>query len=126
MAKEICAVALLVLILATMLINIWYLDGLVSEILEYVDRSEELSEAQDYSSAAAELETAVSRWREYDGYTHIFIRHSELDNTVEAFYAVLGDLYAGEGDKAAASFELLRERLKSTADMERVTIGSIF
>lgn len=39
----------------------------------------------DSKSAAETLDKAIEHWLTLDGYTHIFIRHSEINSTTEAF-----------------------------------------
>ena len=61
-----------------------------------------------------------------EGYTHIFIRHSEIDSTTDAFFELMSDVRSGDAESAAGSYEKLLAHLSSLYTMERVTLGSIF
>ena len=61
-----------------------------------------------------------------DGYTHIFIRHSEINSTTEAFFQFRSDIGSGDADAAEGSYGLLSETLRSIMTMEQISLGSIF
>ena len=126
MKKTYAAAALLFLLLAGALINLWYLDGFIAGLVGQVDVSRTCAEDGDYAAAEHELRRAIGTWNGADGYTHVFIRHSEIDSTTDAFYELLSDIVAGDGDSAVGSFEKLTAHLTSIATMEHVTFGSIF
>jgi hypothetical protein len=126
MKKTYFAIALLLLLLAATLVNVWYLDGFISDLVGYVDTSRTYVEAEDYDGAERKLRQAIDEWNGADGYTHVLIRHSEIDSTTDAFYELLSDIVSGDGDSAVGSFEKLTAHLTSIATMEYVTFGSIF
>ena len=101
------ALALLVLIFIGTLINIHYLDGFVDELESYVIESGEHADAGDYQAAERSLRQAIDLWNGSDGYTHVFIRHSEINSTSDAFYELLGDILDENADSAAAGREKL-------------------
>ena len=72
------------------------------------------------------LSKAADEWLGTDGYTHIFIRHSEIDSTTDAFFELMSDVRSGDAESAAGSYEKLLAHLSSLYTMERVTLGSIF
>ena len=61
-----------------------------------------------------------------DSYTHIFIRHPEIDSTTDAFYELLDSVSAGDIKTTQGAFEKVEAHLASIAGMEHITIGSIF
>lgn len=126
MRKMYLGILVLAVMLAAVLYNVSYLDRRIGGLTEQVDRAEALAEGGDFAGAARELEEAISQWNGMDGYTHIFIRHSEIDGTTDAFYEYLSDLLAEEGGSARGSCGKLRAHLTSIAGMEHVTFGSIF
>ena len=65
-------------------------------------------------------------WLGADGYTHIFIRHSEIDSTTDAFFELMSDVRSGDAQSASGAYEKLAAHLDSLYTMERVTLGSIF
>lgn len=83
-------------------------------------------EAGQFELAEQELENAAQDWLGADGYTHIFIRHSEIDSTTDAFFELMSDVRSGDAQSASGAYEKLAAHLDSLYTMERVTLGSIF
>lgn len=73
-----------------------------------------------------QLDTAIEHWLNLDGYTHIFIRHSEINSTTDAFYGFRSDVGSGDADAANGSYGLLKETLLSLMTMEQISLGSVF
>lgn len=124
--KELAAGALLAALIAASFVNISYLEGFITSLSARVSLSRSFCEAGDFENAEAALRGAVDAWTSADGYTHIFIRHSEIDAAADAFYDVLGALAEGEAGAAEGAYEKLSTRLAGLYTMERVTLGSIF
>lgn len=78
------------------------------------------------SSRSRSWEKAAQDWLGADGYTHIFIRHSEIDSTTDAFFELMSDVRSGDAQSASGAYEKLAAHLDSLYTMERVTLGSIF
>ena len=126
MKQEIAAIVILLLLLFGSLVNIRYLDSDTEEMCSLMDEAMDFARAGDLASAVEKAEAAANYWAELDGYTHIFIRHPEIDATTDAFCELLGELYAGDVDEAQGAHLKLRERLLSMARMEHITFGSVF
>ena len=126
MNKAFWAGAILLAILAATLLNIRHLDTLTGELLSLTEVSQAYAEADDYSQAVSSAEQAARLWAENDGYTHVLVRHTEIDSTTDAFYELLSDLHAQDKLSARGSFEKLRAHLTSIASMEHISFGSIF
>jgi hypothetical protein len=124
--KTIVATVILVLLLVGTLFNIRCLDGYIGQMQGYVGDAQSSAETGDFDGAVASLRQAVDLWNSIDGYTHIFIRHSEIDSASDAFYELLGDLYARDADTARGSFEKVLYHLESISKIEHLTLGSIF
>ena len=124
MNRELAAGALLLLLMAGAWWNIRAVDRLTGELLAGLDASQAADEQGDHLAAQAALDKALNRWLEADSYTHIFIRHAEIDSTADAFYELQAQLLAGEGDSSAA-FDKLRYHLDSIQRMEHPSLGSI-
>ena len=124
MKRELAAGALLLLLMAGAWWNIRAVDALTGDILAGLDTSQAAEEKGDYLAAQAALAKALNRWLEADSYTHIFIRHGEIDSTADAFYELQAQLLAGEGNSSAA-FDKLRYQLDSIQRMEHPSLGSI-
>lgn len=124
MKRELAAGVLLLLLMAGAWWNIRAVDTLTGDILAGLDISQAAEEQGDHLTAQAALDKALNRWLEADSYTHIFIRHAEIDSTADAFYELQAQLLAGEGDSSAA-FDKLRYHLDSIQRMEHPSLGSI-
>jgi len=126
MRKMIFASVLLALIFAGALLNLRYLNHYIGELQGDIAESRKSAEAGDLSGAEEKLWEAIDRWKAAEGYTHIFIRHSELDSATDAFYELLRDLYARDVQSAMGSYEKVMAHLSSIDNIERVRLGSIF
>ena len=125
MKKEIIALSLLVLLFAASLFNIWYFDRLCMDIAGEVNASSDALERGDMDAAQEHLNSALHTWLDADSYTHIFIRHPEIDSTADAFYE-LGQELAGEnGESCRAAYDKLLYHLESIRTMEHLRFGSI-
>lgn len=124
MKRELAAGALLLLLMAGAWWNIHAVDTLTGEIMGDLDASQTAGEQGDHLAAQAALDKALNRWLEADSYTHIFIRHAEIDSTADAFYELQAQLLAGEGDSSAA-YDKLRYHLDSIHRMEHPSLGSV-
>lgn len=126
MKKEIAAAALLLLLFAGVLINIRVVEVIFSSLIDEVDAAYESLENGDIRTASEQLDASVEHWLMLDGYTHIFIRHSEINSTTDAFYGFKSDLVTGDAAAAAGSYALLKETLGSLITMEQLSLGSVF
>ncbi len=126
MKKEIAAALLLLLLFAGTLVNIRVNDGLIAELEDTVDRAYIAAQNGDWDSAKKGVEAACRRWESLDGYTHVFIRHSEIGTTTDALYSMLSSVCAEDIGDLRGSYGLLRAQLRSLSEMEHISIGSIF
>lgn len=126
MKKEIVAGALLILLFAGVLINIRVTERMVRSLTDEVTEAYKSAVSGDFDSAMQQIDAAAEHWLSLDGYTHIFIRHSEINSTTEAFFQLKTDIYAEDAGAAAGSYGLLKETLNSLMTMEQISIGSIF
>lgn len=126
MKKEIVAALLLLLIFSGVLINIRINERIVSSLINEVDMSYENLKNGNEDKAMQQLDTAIEHWLNLDGYTHIFIRHSEINSTTDAFYGFRSDVGSGDADSAEGSYGLLKETLLSLMTMEQISLGSVF
>lgn len=126
MKKEIISALLLLLIFSGVLINIRINERIVSSLINEVDMSYENLKNGNEDKAMQQLDTAIEHWLSLDGYTHIFIRHSEINSTTDAFYGFRSDVGSGDADAANGSYGLLKETLLSLMTMEQISLGSVF
>lgn len=126
MKKEIISALLLLLIFSGVLVNIRINERIVSSLINEVDMSYENLKNGNEDKAMQQLDTAIEHWLDLDGYTHIFIRHSEINSTTDAFYGFRSDVGSGDADAANGSYGLLKETLLSLMTMEQISLGSVF
>ena len=126
MKKEIISALLLLLIFSGVLVNIRINERIVSSLINEVDMSYENLKNGNKGKAMQQLDTAIEHWLNLDGYTHIFIRHSEINSTTDAFYGFRSDVGSGDADAANGSYGLLKETLLSLMTMEQISLGSVF
>ena len=124
MKKEIIALSLLVLLFAASLFNIWYFDRLCMDIAGEVNASSDALERGDMEAAQEHLNSALHTWLDADSYTHIFIRHPEIDSTADAFYE-LGQALEENSESCRAAYAKLLYHLESIRTMEHLRFGSI-
>lgn len=124
--KELIALLLLALLLGGALLNIEHLEDFTTELTESLDESRESAEAGDWDAAEAKLRGAIESWNRADGYTHIFIRHAEIDGVSDSLYELLSEVLAQDMGAAAGAYEKAIAHLESIYTMERVSVGSVF
>mgnify|MGYP003207552330 CR=1 FL=1 len=126
MKRELTAGIVLLLLAVGSWLNLNYLRNFTGSLTETLELSRAYCESEQYELAESELEKASDTWLAADGYTHIFIRHSEIDSTTDAFFELMSDVRSQDAQSAAGSYEKLLAHLSSLYTMERVTLGSIF
>lgn len=126
MKKEIISALLLLLIFSGVLVNIRINERIVSSLINEIDMSYENLKNGNEDKAMQQLDIAIEHWLNLDGYTHIFIRHSEINSTTDAFYGFRSDVGSGDADAANGSYGLLKETLLSLMTMEQISLGSVF
>lgn len=126
MKKEIISLTILLLVFAGTLINIKVNDHLIEELEIEVQSAYSALSSGDFAKAEASIDAVTEHWLRLDGYTHIFIRHSEISSTTEAFFNFMSDVKSADADSAKGSYGLLMAQLDSLKTMEHISIGSIF
>lgn len=126
MKKEIIALTLLILLFLGSLYNIRVMDSMVETLESGVQSSFDAAQNNDFEKAALLIDEAAGDWLSRDGYTHIFIRHTEIDSTTDAFFEFMTDISAKDADSAVGSYGKLMAHLDSLKTMEHISFGSIF
>ena len=125
MKREIVAAALLLLMFAASIFNISHLDRLVGAVEAELGTAERYAAEGDFTKSLAALDRARRSWDGARSYTHIFIRHPEIDAVSDAFHAAESELSGGNTQSAGAALRLLRYHLDSIREMEQLRPGSI-
>lgn len=126
MKKEMAALAVLLLLFAGSMYNYHYLENLTEEIRKNVVLSYESMTLGNTEKARESLESAIDRWQDAEGYTHIFIRHSEIDSTSEAMFTALSCIGEADAEEYCGAYRHLLYRLDDLLHMEKINPGSIF
>ena len=125
MKKEFFAIITIVALVIGSIINIIHLKDLVNTMSHHITNSISAYNQNDYSLAEQELSTAMNVWLESDGYTHVFIRHSEIDAVTDTYYDALTAIQ----NKESASVTLMRKiqyHIQSILSIECVSFKSVF
>ena len=126
MKKEIAAAVILALLFIGVLVNINVASNIILSLEDDVAAAYESAQNGDFDRAKPLLDAAVEHWMSLDGYTHIFIRHSEINSTTEAYFQLKSDIYAEDMGAVEGSYGLLISTLDSLMTMEQLSFGSIF
>ena len=125
MKRELAAALLLALLFLGSLWNLRCLDRLIGRLEQETEESIQYARNGDFSSAEQALDRAVDRWVAANSYTHIFIRHPEIDATSDAFFDLKGLLGEQNLPAAEAAYRRLCYHLDSIDEMEHLRLGSI-
>lgn len=126
MKKELCAVCLLIIIFVAGLMNIHYINQLTDDLKNLVNEATNDALQGRWESAEKRGEEAVRKWGENDPYTHIVLRHGEIDQTTDSFYDLLEVIYSKDIGGVKGASQAVNAHLNSIASMEQVKFGSIF
>jgi hypothetical protein len=124
--KEIFVGCFLILMLTAAVVNIRCLTRLTGRVTELIEEAERLASRENWSGAAEKAEEATRYWENSDTYTHLVLRHSELESATDAIYDFLEQVYAREKGGAKGAAEAAKARLKSICSIEKIRLGSVF
>ena len=98
MKKTIAGAVLLTLLFIGALFNAGYQKSVLSGLIEIIDTADAQMASGDLSAAFGTLSGAIDAWDDWEEYTHIFIRHTDVESVSAAFYELLSDLCAHENE----------------------------
>lgn len=124
MIKEIIASVLLALIVAAGIINMNFAIKTTDKLIEHVNTAEKQHQDGDEKAAEATLVKSLEEWVSHDQYTHIMLRHDDVDNVTEAYYELIAGLQSDSCSPAL--FSSLVERLTRLSEIEKPNMSSIF
>lgn len=108
------------------LYNIHVMDVKIGSLRSEVKSAYSSAQTGDFEKADSQLRSAAEQWLGMDEYTHIFIRHTEIDSATDAFFDMLSDIASKDAESAAGSYRKLDAHLKSLITIEHLSFGSIF
>lgn len=124
MKKELFAYLTLLGLLIGSAISILYLNKIVETMTTHVHAAEEACIQGNYALAEDELSSALQLWINIDEYSHIFIRHAEIDTATDAYYSALSAIQQKE-ISALADLQMVQYHISSILSMEKPSFKSI-
>ncbi len=119
------AAGLLVVLLAGSLGNAWYAQRLTDSLAQRLEQAQALTQTGEWDRAE-ELTREVCRdWQDNHFYLHTVMRHSDTDQILRAFRAVLEYLELEEMDQYAAANADLVAQIQLLAEMEQASVVNV-
>lgn len=126
MKKEICAIMVLLLLIAGAIGNIIHLKQITEQISSNLNYALLYCSLEDYEAVYTETVKAQKSWTDAEKYTHVFIRHSEIDKINEIFYDILSAAQNKEKYETDFLLQKLQHFSNYLVKMETASVGSIF
>jgi len=126
MKKELAALFVLVLVFAVSLVNIHFLNRLTGNIVSLVEQADTFIREENWERARDRAEKALKRWENSDAYTHIVLRHSEIESASVALGDLIKEIYAENAGAARGAARSAVARMRSIASVERLRFNNIF
>ncbi|MDR1131977.1 MAG: DUF4363 family protein [Oscillospiraceae bacterium] len=124
MKREFAAAALLLAIFALSFVNVRHIETKTGVLTGEITAAAGLIAENDREGAIKHVKNALAGWLEWNRYSHIMLRHSEIDTITDAYYALLQAL-EGKDEVPPAAFGSLLEKLRGLAEKERAGLGAI-
>ncbi|MDR0858432.1 MAG: DUF4363 family protein [Oscillospiraceae bacterium] len=112
--KEFIAGGILLILCVLAGFNIWYLDRFTTDLIDTVEIGTEAS-----------AEAALVKWEANEFYTHVALRHTEVDLLTAELYMYLASFHDGQPINHPNK-RLVIARLRELRSMERISLGTIF
>ena len=125
MRREYTAMIILAILMLGAWLNLRHMDSLTERIEAKLELSQKAAEQGSMDISERALLDALDMWLGADGYTHIFIRHSEIDAISDSFYELYDALLSGETDALTPAYEKLIYHLESVNDIEHLSLRSL-
>jgi hypothetical protein len=90
MKKEIFAVGLLLFLITAAFLNLHYLKRFTDRLLGLTGEAYRCATVGQWEEARRKAEDAEKLWSDADYYTHIVIRHGEVDGTTDGLLRYAG------------------------------------
>ncbi len=126
MKKEALALLLLGAIGILSVWNCRHLDRLMAPLLALTEEAYLEAQAGNNAEAADAARRAEEIWLNDGSYTHIFLRHPEVDGITDAFCSFRGAIAGGDPGEVFSAYLSLQTRLRGIREMEQLRLGSVF
>lgn len=124
MKKEIFAIITILLLIVASLINIFHLNNLIDSMTTHINAAIFALNVGDISIAESELNNALKIWLNSSKYTHVFIRHTEIDAITDAYFDALAAIKS-ENNSAITLIEQTKYHLESILSIEKLSLESV-
>lgn len=125
MKKELFSAITILLLLFGSVYNIFQIKELSESVSEHLDTAIQACAVNNFEAAESELSDALNIWLQADGYTHIFIRHSETDSATDAFFEAISETKT-KSQSCISAISKIKYHIDSIYAMEKVTLKSVF
>ena len=125
MKKEGLAITIILCVILGSVLNLRYLTSLIHELDAQTNEAVSEAEEENWTTSEALASDVMMQWMKMDKYTHVFIRHGEIDAVTDAFCSLLGAIKSRDTSDIFMAQLTLHSRLNELVEMERVTPGSI-
>jgi hypothetical protein len=126
MRKEIVTACFLLLLLAAAFVNTHFLNKLTGDVVALVEAAEKSALEDKWDEAEKKAEKASELWTGSDTYTHLVLRHNEIEAATDLLYGFLEQVYAKEEGAVKGAAQAAVARLESISSIEKVRFGSVF
>lgn len=126
MRKTLSGAALLLILLCAAIFNSHYQKRFLGDMLDEAADAEKLVYSGNVEAGLETLYSLLNRWDAWEEYSHVFIRHTDVEEVSSSFYELLSDLCENDTGSARGSFLSLRHSIESIIKMEQPRFGSIF
>ena len=126
MKKELFALITILSLIIISIAGYIHLSKLTNSISEHTNKAMSAVNQDNFELARTELNTALQLWNDDERYTHVFIRHSEVDTVSDTFYEALENICSNQKEEAQVSILKLMFHINSIQSMERITLRSVF
>lgn len=119
------AVALLALMLGGALTNAWYSKSMTGRMGAQLRQAQAMTEQERWAEAEQLTRQVFEDWQDHHFYLHVTMRHSDTDQILRTFRAVLEYLELEEPDQYNAANADLITQLELLAEMEQVSLSNV-
>ena len=119
------AVAILLVMLGSTLVNSRYIDRTVSDFVEQLTAAHKQAASDNWEHAAQLTRQVVDHWQHHDFYFHVMLPHQDIDDIHMTFREVEQYLELEEADQYNAANAKLITQLELLAEMEQLNLKNI-
>ena len=126
MIKEIIAASILIVLIVLSLFNISFVEHKTETLKADVEKAQVLLNEGKPDEALECLSSSLSSWEDYSKYAGVMLRHSdEITEVSNSYYEVMTVLET-TGSVSDILFEKLKHVLTDIADVESLSMSSLF